>query len=67
MIDKRTLTILGIIALAGCSSDSTPSDAMKAVIENCSVPVSMEVRVSSLGTEFGVRCDAMKRPMEALQ
>ena len=68
MINPRILTTISLVALVGCSSDSTQSsDAMKAIIENCAVPVSMEVRVSANGTEFGVRCDAMKQPVAVKQ
>lgn len=62
---RAAIAMLCIVALAGCSSDGTPaSEAIKKIIENCSVPVSMEIRVSILGTELAVRCDAMKRKIE---
>lgn len=65
---RVTIATLCIVLLAGCSSDGTPaSEAMKAIIENCAVPVSMEVRVSMLGTELAVRCDAMNRKVEVAQ
>ena len=64
---RAVIAMLCLVALAGCSSEKTAAEAMKTIIENCAVPISMEVRVSNLGPELAVRCDAMNRKGEVVK
>lgn len=60
----KTAVISLALLCAGCDNSATDAAGIRAVMEGCAKPVSVEVHLTPWGNEVTVKCDEAKPEMK---